>query len=80
MARDLDVQYKTAFVLAHKIRESLMEGVRQHGLPPEKVTIDQSGANVAALEALKEETGTGIEIRQIKYLNNQVEQDHRAVK
>ena len=25
MARDLDVQYKTAFVLAHKIRESLMD-------------------------------------------------------
>lgn len=25
LARDLDVQYKTAFVLAHKIRESLME-------------------------------------------------------
>ena len=24
LARDLDVQYKTAFVLAHKIRESLM--------------------------------------------------------
>lgn len=25
LARDIDVQYKTAFVLAHKIRESLME-------------------------------------------------------
>ena len=25
LSRDLDVQYKTAFVLAHKIRESLME-------------------------------------------------------
>jgi hypothetical protein len=25
LARDLGVQYKTAFVLAHKIRESLME-------------------------------------------------------
>ena len=24
MGRDLDVQYKTAFVLTHKIRESLM--------------------------------------------------------
>jgi putative transposase len=27
-----------------------------------------------------EEHGTAIEIRQIKYLNNMVEQDHRAVK
>jgi len=25
LSRDLDVQYKTAFVLAHKIRESIME-------------------------------------------------------
>ncbi|NTV42831.1 MAG: DDE-type integrase/transposase/recombinase, partial [Syntrophobacteraceae bacterium] len=29
---------------------------------------------------LKEETGQEIEIRPIKYLNNLVEQDHRAIK
>ena len=51
----------------------------QHGLPS-KVTIDKSGVNDAALEAFKEETGQTIEIRQIKYLNNRVEQDHRAIK
>jgi putative transposase len=55
------------------------KAVRQHGLP-EKVTIDKSGSNTAAIEALKEETGNEIEIRQIKYLNNLVEQDHRSVK
>jgi hypothetical protein len=55
------------------------KAVRQHGLS-EKVTIDKSGANTAALEALKAETGATIEIRQNKYLNNLVEQDHRAVK
>ena len=55
------------------------KAVGQHGLP-EKVTIDKSGANTAALEALQEETGQTIEIRQIKYLNNLVEQDHRAIK
>ena len=55
------------------------KAVRQHGLP-DKVTIDKSGANTAAIEALKGETGHEIEIRQIKYLNNLVEQDHRAVK
>ena len=55
------------------------KAVGQHGLPL-KVTIDKSGANTAALEALKEETGQAIEIRQIKYLNNLVEQDHRAIK
>ncbi len=50
----------------------------QHGLPG-KITIDKSGANAAAIEALKEETGQEIEIRQIKYLNNVVEQDHLAI-
>jgi transposase-like protein len=57
----------------------LRKAVRHNGLP-DKVTIDKSGANTAALEALKEETGQAIEIRQIKYLNNLVEQDHRAIK
>ncbi|WP_051300027.1 IS6 family transposase [Methylobacter luteus] len=54
------------------------KAVRQHGLP-DKVTIDQSGANKAALDALQEEIGHKIEIRQ-KYLNNLIEQDHRAIK
>ena len=60
-------------------RRFFRKALRQHGLP-EKVTIDKSGANTAALEALQEETGATIEIRQNKYLNNLVEQDHRAVK
>jgi putative transposase len=60
-------------------RRFFTKAVRQHGLP-EKVTIDQSGANTAALETLQEETGATIEIRQNKYLNNLVEHDHRAVK
>ncbi|MBU6529050.1 IS6 family transposase (plasmid) [Methylocystis sp. MJC1] len=55
------------------------KAVGQHGLP-EKITIDKSGANAAAIEALKEETSQEIEMRQNKYLNNIVEQDHRAVK
>ena len=53
--------------------------IRQHGLP-NKVTIDKSGANTAAIKALKEKTGQEIESRQIKYLNNRVEQDHRSIK
>src|SRR5574339_716606 len=60
-------------------RRFLKKAIRQHGLPT-KVTIDQNGANTAALEALPEETGQAIEIRQSKYLNNLVEQDHRSVK
>ena len=60
-------------------RRFLKKAIRQHGLP-DKVTIDKSGANTAALDALQEETGAAIEVRQIKCLNNLVEQDHRAVK
>lgn len=50
-----------------------------HGLP-QKITIDRSGANTAAVRGPIDGTGAGIELRQSKYLNNLVEQDHRAVK
>jgi transposase-like protein len=40
---------------------------------PEKITIDKSGANSAALERHNAAHEAGIEIRQIKYLNNIVE-------
>ena len=47
---------------------------------PETVTIDKSGSNLAALHAVNAERETPITIRQVKYLNNVVEQDHRAIK
>jgi putative transposase len=54
---------------------------------PDKVTIDKSGANKAGLEAINLQLeillmwiGQFFEIRQIKYLNNVIEQDHRAIK
>src|ERR1700684_4156481 len=47
---------------------------------PETVTIDKSGANLAALHAVNAGRDTPIKIRQVKYLNNVVEQDHRAIK
>ena len=47
---------------------------------PVKINIDKSGANTAAIEAYNKECGSTIEIRQCKYLNNIVEQDHRRVK
>ena len=49
---------------------------------PEKVNIDKSGANLAGLTEVNNELSKWqrILIRQIKYLNNMVEQDHRAVK
>jgi putative transposase len=47
---------------------------------PETVTMDKSGANLAALQAINAERETPIKARQVKYLNNIVEQDHRAIK
>jgi transposase-like protein len=47
---------------------------------PEKSTIDKSGANTAAVRGLIADSGLDIELRQSKYLNNLIEQDHRAVK
>jgi putative transposase len=46
----------------------------------EIVTMDKSGANLAALQAINVKRETPIKIRQVKYLNNIVEQDHRAIK
>ena len=57
----------------------LKKAIRRHGVP-EKITIDGSAANEAAIKRYNMEHGTSIEIRQVKYLNNIVEQDHRAVK
>jgi putative transposase len=57
----------------------LKKAIRRHGVP-EKITIDGSAANEAAIQHYNQEHGTLIEIRQIKYLNNIVEQDHRGVK
>ena len=47
---------------------------------PEKVTMDKSGANTAAMDAINARREPQIAIRQVKYLNNIVEQDHRAIK
>src|SRR5918993_3045497 len=57
----------------------LLKAIRRHGVP-ETITIDGSAANEAAIKSYNEEHGTAITIRKIKYLNNIVEQDHRAVK
>ena len=55
------------------------KAMRQNG-EPEKVTMDKSGANKAAMDGINLAQEIPIEVRQIKYLNNIIEQDHRAVK
>jgi putative transposase len=57
----------------------LHKAIRAHGLA-EEVTIDRSGTNTAAITHDNRIHKTAIVIRQAKYLNNLVEQGHRAVK
>jgi putative transposase len=47
---------------------------------PAKVAMDKSGANKAAMDAINAGRKVPILVRQVKYLNNIVEQDHRAIK
>jgi transposase-like protein len=47
---------------------------------PASITIDMSGANTSAVRGLVAVSGAAIELRQSKYPNNIVEQDHRAIK
>jgi transposase-like protein len=60
-------------------RRYFEKSIAQNGVP-ETVTIDKSGANLAALEAINADREAPIKIRQSKYLNNLVELDHRAIK
>jgi putative transposase len=64
------------------------KAIESNGLP-EKVTIDKSGANKAGMNAINFQfllwallgwIWLYIPVRQIKYLNNMVEQDHRGIK
>jgi putative transposase len=73
-----------AFLLtAHRDKEAalrfLQKVIRRHGLP-ETITIEGSDATEAAIKSYNEAHGTTIIIRQVKYFNNIVEQDHRGVK
>jgi transposase-like protein len=68
---------------ARRDREAALRFLRKairHNAMPDKITIDKSGANTAAIESHNTENDAGMQIRRIKYLNNIVEQDHRAVK
>ena len=59
-------------------RRFFERAIELHGVP-ETITIDKSGANTAAIEGMRADSGADIELRQSKYLNNIVEQDHRAI-
>lgn len=65
-------------------RKFFQRTIASNGMP-ERVVIDRSGANLEGLRAVNAKLkfigqGSLIEIRQSKYLNNIVEQDHRFIK
>lgn len=65
-------------------RRFFKKAIAANGVP-DKIVIDKSGANLAGAQAVNtilKITGYSkmIEIRQIKYLNNILEQDHRFIK
>ncbi len=53
-----------------------------HTVPPRVITVDKNAAYPKAFKELKEEGAIpkACELRQVKYLNNIVEQDHRFIK
>jgi putative transposase len=83
--RAVDKQGQTIDFLLTEHRDTeaalkfLKKAIRRNGLP-ETSTMDGSDANAAAIKRYNEEHGTALAIRQVKYLNNVVEQEHRAVK
>jgi putative transposase len=65
-------------------RRFFKQAIGTNGVP-DRVVIDKSGANLAGLMAVNvilKFTGAGqiVTIRQVKYLNNILEQDHRFIK
>ena len=71
----------TKFRDAHAARFFFTKAIRSSGRP-KTVTIDKSGANKAALNSINNTLPhkLKIKLRQCKYLNNIVEQDHRFIK
>ncbi len=60
-------------------KQFLIKAINHNGIPV-TITIDGSAANKAAIEEFNSDNDTTVAIRQVKYLNNIVEQDHRGVK
>ena len=57
----------------------LIKAIGNNG-KPELINIDKSGANTSAIKVYNKRSHSRIKIRQCKYLNNIVEQDHRMIK
>ena len=83
--RAVDKQGNTVDFLLTKRRQRmsaqsfLIKAIEGNGVP-EIINIDKIGSNTHAIRVYNKRCYTSIEIRQCKYLNNIVEQDHRHVK
>ena len=83
--RAVDKQGKTVDFLLTAKRDAaaarrFFDKAMRHSEVPSTVTMDKSGANKAALDQLNTQRDIPIKVRQVKYLNNVVEQYHRAIK
>jgi transposase-like protein len=47
---------------------------------PKKITTDKSGTNKTAMNEINARSKISVIVLKVKYLNNIVEQDHRAIK
>ncbi len=83
--RAVDKEGKTVYFLMTEKRDKAAanrffeKAMRENG-DPDKVTMDKSGSNKAVIDEINCDREMPIEVRQIKYLNNIVEQDHRSIK
>ena len=57
----------------------LTKAIGRNGKPG-LINIDKSGANKAGIKTFNQDNNKSVKIRQCKYLNNIVEQDHRNIK
>ncbi len=83
--RAVDKQGNTLDFLLTKRRQRmsaqsfLIKAIENNG-KPELISIDKSGANKHAIRVYNKRSLSKIKVRQCKYLNNIIEQDHRFVK
>jgi len=89
--RAVDKEGKTIDFMLSELRDRaaalkfFKKAISSSGMP-EKINIDKSGSNTAALDKINTLLFIYgmwhllIEVRRVKYLNNMVEQDHRGIK
>lgn len=85
LCRAVDKQGNTVDFLLTRRRQRmsaqsfLIRAIQNNGKPT-LVNIDKSGSNISAMGVYNKRSFSNIEVRQCKYLNNIVEQDHRFIK